>query len=71
VAERYVRPPLSGAEPAPAWIAAWRFRLVLFVLFAALAVGIFFLVRALVGGPDEGSPNISAPSVRPSVSIAA
>jgi hypothetical protein len=59
--ERYVRPPLSGAEPGPAWVAVWRFRLVLLVLFAALAVGIFFLVRALIGSPDEGSPGISAP----------
>ena len=61
MAERYVRPPLSGREPNPAWIAVWRFRLVLLVLFAALAVGIFFLVRWLVGSPDEGSPGVSAP----------
>ena len=58
--ERYVRPPLSGSEPPAAWVAVWRFRLVLLVLFAALAVGIFFLVRMLVGGPEE-SPGISAP----------
>jgi hypothetical protein len=62
VAERYVRPPLSGSEPPVAWVAVWRFRLVLLVLFAALAIGIFFLVRMLVGGPEE-SPGISAPAM--------
>jgi hypothetical protein len=61
VAERYVRPPLSGPEQASTRLAVWRFRLVLLLLFAALVVGIFLLVRALVGGPDEGSPGIAAP----------
>lgn len=69
MAERYVRPPLSGSEPPPASIAVWRFRLLLLVLFAGLVIGIFFLVRGLVGGPDEGSPGISAP--RPTVLLGA
>jgi hypothetical protein len=65
VAERYVRPPLSGPEAPSGRLAVWRFRLVLLVLFAALVAGIFFLVRAFVGGPDEGSPGISLPAAAP------
>jgi hypothetical protein len=53
---------MSGTEPSSLRLAVWRFRLVLLLLFAGLVVGIFFLVRAFVGGPDEGSPGISAPS---------
>jgi hypothetical protein len=61
VAERYVRPPLSGPEQPSTRAAVWRFRLVLLLMFAALVVGIGLLVRALVAGPDEGSPGISLP----------
>lgn len=34
--ERYVRPPLTAQEPAPAWRAVWRFRLLGVILVALL-----------------------------------
>jgi hypothetical protein len=58
MAEDYVRPPLVGAEPRSKTAAVWRFRLVLLLLLAAVAVGLFFLIRHLVSGPGEGSPGV-------------
>ena len=63
MAERYIRPPLVGAErPAGGPLAVWRFRVVLLVMFAALVAGIVFLVAYLIGGNNEGSPGVGAPA---------
>jgi hypothetical protein len=59
VAEDYVRPPLVGSEPRSHRFAVWRFRLLLLVALAGLAVGIVFLIRALIATPSEGSPSVA------------
>jgi hypothetical protein len=38
---------------------AWRFRIVFGLVLAAIVVGVFFLYRALVSSPGEGSPGIN------------
>jgi hypothetical protein len=58
MAEDYVRPPLSGEESRSSRAGHWRFRLVFGLLIAALVVGLFFLVRSLIGGTGEGSPGV-------------
>lgn len=58
--EDYTRPPLYAVEPAPRWIAIWRFRLVALLALAALLV-IAVLSFLALGGGGEGSPNIPAP----------
>lgn len=45
--ERYVRPPLLAREPAPAWRAVWRFRLLGIVVMALLLLGAFLAFQAL------------------------
>ena len=65
MAEGYVRPPLVGSEPRSDRAAVWRFRVVLVVLFLALAFGAFLLVRWMTSQNNEGSPTIAAP--RPTV----
>lgn len=54
--ERYVRPPLVAEEPAPAWRAVWRFRLVGFVLLALLVLVGVLLFRSFTSatGQDPG-----------------
>jgi hypothetical protein len=52
--EDYIRPPIVALEPSSRRLAAWRFRLVLLLLFAALAVGTFFLVRAILDRSQNG-----------------
>ena len=69
MAERYVRPPLVGAEPRSPRAAVWRFRVVSLILLAALAVGLFFLVRHLVSGPGEGSPGIDKTQGAPAYTV--
>lgn len=44
--ERYVRPPVLAREPAPAWRAVWRFRLLGFILVALLLLGGVLLFRS-------------------------
>jgi hypothetical protein len=59
MAERWVRPPVLAREARPAWIAAWRFRLVALVLLAVvvlIAVGVF---RQLTGAHAQ-DPGVEA-----------
>ena len=58
-AERYVRPPVVAREPAPAWIAVWRFRLLaLLVLAVLVAVGVL-LFRQFTGANAQ-DPGVGA-----------
>ncbi len=59
MAEQYVRPPLFAREPAPAWIAVWRFRIVALVVLALLALGVVLLFRQLTGANAQ-DPGIGA-----------
>lgn len=52
MAEDYVRPPLVAEEPGSDRLAAWRFRLVLFVLLAVVVAGIVLAYFALTGGGE-------------------
>jgi hypothetical protein len=56
--EDYVRPPLVGAERRSDRLAAWRFRLVLLVLLAAIVAGLVFVYLALTGSGDT-NPGIT------------
>jgi hypothetical protein len=53
VAERYVRPPLVAREPAPAWVARWRFRVVALVALALLVLLCVLLFRQLTGATAQ------------------
>lgn len=64
--EDYVRPPIIAVEPASRQLAVWRFRIVLLLLFAALAVGTFFLVRAILDRSQNGDAQ-ALPGGRPTV----
>jgi hypothetical protein len=67
VAEGYVRPPILGVEPRSDRLAVWRFRIVLIIVFLALAAGAVLLVRWIVRGQNnEGSPSVT---MRPPVTL--
>ena len=57
--ERYVRPPLVGKEPPPAWLAVWRFRLVALVVVALLVLLCVLAVRQLTGANAQ-DPGVGA-----------
>jgi len=57
--EAYISPPLVAAEPRSDRGAAWRFRIVFGLVLIAILVGVFFLYRAVTGGPGEGSPGLN------------
>lgn len=59
MAERYVRPPLLAKEPAPAWLAVWRFRLTGLVVLVLLVVVCFLLFRELTGATAQ-DPGVQA-----------
>lgn len=59
MAERYVRPPLLAREPAPAWRAVWRFRLLGLVALALLVLVAVLLFRELTGATAQ-DPGIGA-----------
>lgn len=58
IREDYVRPPIVATETGTGRAAVWRFRIVFGLILLALAVGVFFLYRALTQSPGEGSPGI-------------
>jgi hypothetical protein len=58
VAEDYVRPPLVGTERGSDRLAAWRFRLVLLVLLAAIIAALVFVYFALTTSGDT-NPGIN------------
>jgi hypothetical protein len=51
--EPYVRPPLVPREPAPGWIAVWRFRLVAVVLLVVLVLIGYRAFRKFSGATDQ------------------
>jgi len=57
--EDYIRPPTVAVEPGSGRAAVWRFRIAFGLVLAAIAVGVFFLYRALVASPGEGSPSFN------------
>ena len=60
--ERYVRPPLLAREPAPSWLAVWRFRLTALVLLA-LVLWLGYLGFEHLSGAASQDPGLSsAPS---------
>ena len=58
-AERWVRPPVVAREPAPAWVAVWRFRL-LALLALALLVLVAVLVFRQLTGANAQDPGVGA-----------
>jgi hypothetical protein len=59
MAERYRRPPLVPREAAPAWLARWRFRVLLLLLLALLVLAVVQAVRAF-SGANAQDPGIGA-----------
>ena len=64
-----MRPPVVAREPAPAWIAVWRFRLLALLLLALLVLVAVLLFRQFTGAnaqdPGVGaSPVTDAPALR-------
>ena len=53
--EDYVRPPTVAMERRTHRVAIWRFRLILFLVVAAIAVGVFFIARAIITSGENGS----------------
>jgi hypothetical protein len=51
--EDYVRPPLVAIEPPDPRLVTWRFRIVVFVLLAALAIAVIFIARALIASGES------------------
>jgi hypothetical protein len=53
--EHYVRPPIVALERPSHRLAVWRFRLIVVLLLAAVAVGAFFIARAIVDSGENGN----------------
>ena len=56
--ESYVPPVVSAREPRPAWIAVWRFRVVVVVLIALIAWGALEFFRRYVDPNRSQDPGI-------------
>ena len=70
MSERWVSPPLVPREPAPRWIAVWRFRLGALLVLALLVLAVFLLYRQLTGANAQ-DPGIGAlPSPAPAGQLA-
>ena len=54
-----MRPPVVAREPAPAWIAVWRFRLVALLVLGLLVLVAVVLVRQFTGANAQ-DPGIGA-----------
>ena len=54
MAEDYVRPPIVAIEPPSRRAAAWRFRIVIFILVLALGAVVALIVHAILGGGEGG-----------------
>ena len=59
MAERWVRPPVVAREPAPAWVAVWRFRLLALLVLALLVVVAIVLFRQFTGANAQ-DPGVGA-----------
>lgn len=54
MAEDYVRPPILAVEPPSRRAAKWRFRAVMALILALLAVGVVLAIRWITGGGEGG-----------------
>jgi hypothetical protein len=66
--ERWVSPPLVPREPAPAWVAVWRFRLFALVILALVVLATVLVYRHFAGAnaqdPGVGAlPSRAAPAL--------
>jgi hypothetical protein len=59
--EDYIRPPLVALERRSHKAAAWRFRVIIFLLLAALALGAFFVARAIINSGENSDNPQGAP----------
>jgi hypothetical protein len=70
VRDRYVRPPIVAHEPAPRWVAKWRFRIISLLIGATLTVVTALVVLHFVNteqnpsfggwaGPAAAGPQIT------------
>jgi hypothetical protein len=66
--EDYVRPPIVAIEPPDPRLVKWRFRIVVFVLLAAVAIAVIFIARALVAS-GEGNPAATRPTAATAVPL--
>lgn len=57
--ERWFSPPVVAREVPPAWIATWRFRMVAFLLLAALVLLAVVAFRQVTGANAQ-DPGIDA-----------
>ena len=57
--ESYVRPPLVAREPAPRWLAIWRFRATAVALLV-LAVIVGYIVFQHLSGATAQDPGLSS-----------
>jgi hypothetical protein len=57
--DSYIRPPLVAIEPPSPRAVRRRFRVVLTIVLVLIAVGAFFLARALLDS-GEGNPSLSS-----------
>ena len=57
--ERWVRPPVVAREPAPAWVAVWRFRLLALLVLAVLVL-IGIVVFRQFTGANAQDPGVGA-----------
>ena len=64
--ERWVSPPVVAREAPPAWIAAWRFRLLALLLLALLVLAAVLVFRQVTGAnaqdPDIGALALLLPT---------
>jgi hypothetical protein len=54
--EDYIRPPIVALERPSHTAAVWRFRIVVLVLLAGIAVGAFFIARAIINSGENSNP---------------
>ena len=70
VRDRYVRPPIVAREPAPRWVAKWRFRIVSLIIGATLTVVTALVVLHFVNteqNPSFGGAGRPAAAAAPHV----
>ena len=59
MAERYIRPPIVGAEPRSDRLAVWRFRLLLLLVVIALAIVVVEVIQLAGAGNTEQRPSLT------------
>ena len=57
--ERWVSPPLVAREPAPRWVAVWRYRLGI-ALLAAVLIAICWVAWLFMSGATDQEPGVDA-----------